>query len=192
MDLFAGYPVRLLHACYSRIPSIEEDPWLLLSVVISATLAFIITTNLNDLRRTPWFHTLALLVCLAACIYQDELYYRLIAPKAYGSPFPSSQIYTPLNQSVDSLRILRLLPGTKTLSCVTEIVAFQEQPRYRAISYTWGATPRTLPIHINGVKTRISENLWEALYHLRHPSEERVLWADSVSINQHDLAKKPE
>ncbi|KAL8760642.1 MAG: hypothetical protein Q9184_003179 [Pyrenodesmia sp. 2 TL-2023] len=49
---------------------------------------------------------------------------------------------------------------------------------------------RTLPILINGVETRVGNNLWEALYHLRDPREERVLWVDAICINQHDLAEK--
>ncbi|KAK4169651.1 heterokaryon incompatibility [Cladorrhinum sp. PSN259] len=36
----------------------------------------------------------------------------------------------------------------------------------------------------------ITANLFSALQHLRHVSENRVLWADAVCINQEDVDKK--
>ncbi|KAL8922117.1 MAG: hypothetical protein Q9172_003691 [Xanthocarpia lactea] len=98
--------------------------------------------------------------------------------------------YPPLNHSVDSLSILRLLPGSSGLSRQLESTSFGEYPRYRAFSYEWGSGNRTLPILINGVETRVGKNLWEALYHLRDPRRERVLWVDAIYVNQHDLAEK--
>ncbi|MCJ1388124.1 hypothetical protein MMC18_000969 [Xylographa bjoerkii] len=47
-----------------------------------------------------------------------------------------------------------------------------------------------MPIVINNIETRIGQNLWEALYHLRHSRDEQALWADAICINQHDLVEK--
>lgn len=109
---------------------------------------------------------------------------------AGASSFPCPQIYSPLKQSVDSLRILRLLPGSGELTCRIETTTFRERPRYRALSYEWGTNSRTLPIVINNMQTRIGRNLWQALYYLRHPQDEQLLWVDAICINQHDLAEK--
>ena len=151
-----------------------------------------------------WRYIFAAILALTAVLFQKQLYFYFwvlgvdelpayIVPSvstADASPFPSPEIYSPLNGSVDSLRILRLLPGSKGLSCRIETTTFHEQPRYRALSYEWGSRHRTLPIVINGVKTRVGRNLWDALYHLRHEQKEQVLWADAICINQYDLAEK--
>jgi hypothetical protein len=152
-----------------------------------------------------WPAIWATVLCFAGVYFREQLYFYVwvlgvdeapayIVPSIFStadaSPFPCPQIYSPLNQSVDSLRILRLLPGSSGLSCRTETTTFREQPRYRALSYEWGSSDRTMPIVINNIETRVGQNLWEALYHLRHSREEQVLWADAICINQHDLAEK--
>lgn len=58
------------------------------------------------------------------------------------------------------------------------------------MSYEWGPSDITLPIRINGIDTRVRKNLWYALYNIRHPKEEVVLWIDAICINQQDLAEK--
>lgn len=149
---------------------------------------------------------IAVILCFVSVInYYDHLYFYVwvlglhgtlayILPstlyRANASPFPSPETYPPLNYSIDSLRILRLLPGSRGLSCHLESTSFGDHPRYHALSYEWGSGDRTLPILINGVETRVGKNLWEALYHLRDPREDRVLWVDAICINQHDLAEK--
>jgi hypothetical protein len=109
-----------------------------------------------------------------------------------GAPLASiAKIYPCLDQSRDSLRILTLLPARSgTIKCRTQATTFSQQPRYRALSYEWGSSEITLPIRINGVDTRIRKNLWYALYNIRHPKEEVVLWIDAVCINQQDLGEK--
>lgn len=156
-------------------------------------------------REAMWSAIFATILCFAGFYFQEQLYFYLwvlgvdevpayIAPSIVltedASSFPCPQIYPPLNQSVDSLRILRLLPGSRGLSCRTETTTFSKRPQYRALSYEWGSNDRTMPIVINNIETRIGQNLWEALYHLRHWREEQVLWADLICINQHDLAEK--
>lgn len=147
----------------------------------------------------------ATVLCLASIYFRDHLYFYVwvlgvdevsayLVPSIISigdaSPIPSPHIYPPLHQSFDSLRILRLLPGTRGLSCRTETTTFREQPRYRALSYEWGSADRTLPIVINDVETRVGRNLWVALYYLRDSREDQVLWVDAICINQHDLAEK--
>lgn len=46
------------------------------------------------------------------------------------------------------------------------------------------------PIIIDGVDFDVRENLWSALHHLRLMSETRVLWIDTVCINQSTIRER--
>ena len=67
-------------------------------------------------------------------------------------------------------------------------------PPYEALSYTWGTADNEEYIHITDpadpLRTpswlRIRANLVSALRHLRYPDRQRILWVDSISINQTD------
>ncbi|KAK0508653.1 hypothetical protein JMJ35_008929 [Cladonia borealis] len=108
------------------------------------------------------------------------------APASWLSP-----LYPPLNPYVDGLRVLIVAPASSgTIRCRTAVFTFSQQPRYRALSYEWGPPGVTLPILLNGVKVHLRENLWYALYHLRHSHDEVSLWTDVLCINQqNDLEK---
>src|ERR1700728_924147 len=90
--------------------------------------------------------------------------------------------YPPLDHSKDSLRLLTLHPGgwLESIKCELSATTFSEKPEYDALSYAWGDSKRTKAIQVNGTKVHIKENLWQALYHLRHPKEQRTLWVDSL------------
>jgi hypothetical protein len=100
--------------------------------------------------------------------------------------------YPPLDHSKDSLRLLTLHPGgwPGLIRCELSATTFSENPEYDALSYAWGDSKRTKAIRVNGTKVHIKENLWQALYHLRHPKEQRTLWIDSLCINQADTSEK--
>lgn len=101
------------------------------------------------------------------------------------------QLYPTLNQSVDGLRVLIIAPASSgTIECRTAAFTFSQQPIYRALSYEWGPPGLTLSIVLNGIKVHVRENLWYALYHLRHSHEEVSLWTDALCIDQqNDLEK---
>ena len=63
-------------------------------------------------------------------------------------------------------------------------------PDYEALSYTWGDEKVTTPIEINGVSFSVTLNLFGALNRLRKNGRDRVLWIDSICINQRDLVER--
>lgn len=92
----------------------------------------------------------------------------------------------------DSIRILTLQPGSanEPLVCSLQPGRLDELPPYEAISYVWGSNTRDHEIACDEGKLHVTRNLHSALCALRLPSQARALWADSVCINQEDVAEK--
>ncbi|PVH79250.1 HET-domain-containing protein [Cadophora sp. DSE1049] len=91
-----------------------------------------------------------------------------------------------------SIRLAILQPGPRNASIRVKLgrSAFAERPKYEALSYTWGRADDLRAIELNGTRVEVRKNLALALVHLRHTSEERVLWIDAICINQADLEER--
>ncbi|KAF4821648.1 Heterokaryon incompatibility protein 6, OR allele [Colletotrichum tropicale] len=63
-------------------------------------------------------------------------------------------------------------------------------PHYYAISYVWGTNAKDKVILCNDKTTYITRNLFEALHRIRERFGQKVLWADSLCINQDDEEEK--
>jgi hypothetical protein len=70
------------------------------------------------------------------------------------------------------------------------------EPKYEALSYTWGSSKKTDVVLIEDPTTThsldIGQNLAAALRHLRYKDKPRTLWNDVICINQQDLNEKSE
>ncbi|KAK7918072.1 hypothetical protein PG985_009946 [Apiospora marii] len=105
-------------------------------------------------------------------------------------------VYNPLDLSQDSIRFLRLLRGQDHDDiCCDVFQAFvndEDTLSYEALSYTWGGgvTESSPTITLDGQKVSITQNLFEALLNLRRIDSDRVLWVDSLCINQEDHREK--
>ncbi|KAH8891270.1 HET-domain-containing protein [Thozetella sp. PMI_491] len=78
------------------------------------------------------------------------------------------------------------------------------QPRYEALSYTWGDLGATEQAHVESgdqlqdertatsAVLAIRPNLAAALRCFRHARDVRVLWIDAICINQEDIAERNE
>lgn len=111
-------------------------------------------------------------------------------------------IYKPLDTSnANSFRILKLQPGDKDASIVCNLIHSRldvrprrrrrrKQPAYEAISYVWGSSDMTIPITCNRKRIFITENLRDALVRVRLSDRPRMVWADSVCIDQDNLDEK--
>ncbi|KAF4625838.1 hypothetical protein G7Y89_g12324 [Cudoniella acicularis] len=109
------------------------------------------------------------------------------------SAIPSYFEYRPIDTSVDGIRLLFLDPAessSASVNCRLRHVTFAQKPRYEALSYTWGDDTVRRGIMIDAMIFGVGQNLFDALIHLRHPSEERVLWIDAICINQSDVPEK--
>ena len=102
----------------------------------------------------------------------------------------------------DSIRILSLLPGDRSapLQCelhradVPSLISPADAggPAFEALSYTWGDGKLCQRLFCNDSAIKITQSLYEALIHLRHPEATRTLWVDAVCIDQNNNDEKIE
>ncbi|KAI5460152.1 heterokaryon incompatibility protein-domain-containing protein [Mariannaea sp. PMI_226] len=101
--------------------------------------------------------------------------------------------YAALPPHNDSIRLVTLLPGKgeSKVQCSLTAVRLSDNPKYEALSYTWGDPkfPRR-SISLDGDNFVVRDNLWWALVYLRHPTEPRVLWIDAISIDQKNISER--
>lgn len=143
--------------------------------------------------------------------------------KSLTFPLPPSRasegLYSqvPLSRSSNQIRLLSLHPGvgSSAIQCTLRVLSLEDNPRFTALSYTWGEPirrsasvwsfrglvqylrglwwtlfRRDIPVSVNGVPLYIKHNLASALKSLRHEEEEKVLWVDALCINQQDPIEK--
>jgi hypothetical protein len=103
--------------------------------------------------------------------------------------------YDRIDMDRPSFRLIRLLGGSTTYIHCELFEAYLDTANndgipYEALSYTWGDIEKNATIQINGMKARVTENLFMALHHLRPVDGYRILWIDAVCIDQgHDKEK---
>ncbi|KAF2472708.1 HET-domain-containing protein, partial [Lindgomyces ingoldianus] len=93
----------------------------------------------------------------------------------------------------NSIRLLALLPGEgPKLKATIFCVDLSSSPVYEALSYVWGEMEAKTNyfIEIEGTNMEITPNLYRALQALRMQESSRVLWVDSLCINQNDNKDK--
>jgi hypothetical protein len=100
--------------------------------------------------------------------------------------------------ALDSPHSFRLLHFTQNseetvqINCAIDV--FQRGsdycPPYTALSYAWGDVQTTVPVTLNGQRAYITENLQQALLHLRHIRPNALLWVDALCINQDDATER--
>ena len=116
--------------------------------------------------------------------------------------------YSPLNESLNEIRLLELHPGDfsadlhvsiRKASLISEAPPIHEAllmegpPIYEALSYVWGTTENPVEIKVgpSGSETlAITQNLAIALPYLRHEKHFRTLWIDALCINQQNLHER--
>ena len=92
----------------------------------------------------------------------------------------------------DAFRLVKLDPATDyshTISCEVYHASLTSVPEYEAVSYVWGLPTAREPILLRhpgsqGVEFAVGLNLEAALRALRRPDKPRVLWIDSICIDQ--------
>lgn len=62
--------------------------------------------------------------------------------------------------------------------------------QFEALSYVWGSAEGESDILCDKAYLMIRSNLRDALYRLRDPQKERVMWIDRICINQEDRDKR--
>jgi hypothetical protein len=76
--------------------------------------------------------------------------------------------YRRLNAGFLEIRVLTLLPGSRSASIVCHIdnlradhISNDSEENYNALSYTWGSPDATRVLHLQGVVIKVRENLWQ-------------------------------
>jgi len=69
-------------------------------------------------------------------------------------------------------------------------VALADNPKYEALSYTWGNSPATFPITLNGRQFHITPSLATALRYACPHGRTTPIWVDQISIDQRSAAEK--
>ncbi|KAE9378270.1 HET-domain-containing protein [Stipitochalara longipes BDJ] len=110
--------------------------------------------------------------------------------------------YTPLDEKAQEIRLLTLLPGPFPARIDTKIrislkivqLIRDNSPEFEALSYAWGSTENALEILIETESGPhfliVTQNLYDALQHLRHESQPRVFWIDAICIDQQNMSER--
>lgn len=105
---------------------------------------------------------------------------------------PASSPFSPLDPSRRQIRLLHVEPNPSDLRAVLETVSLDDDPRYTALSYTWGTNMSSgAGIALNGhARQPVTRNLQVVLEHLCAGDQPVTLWIDALCINQADVAEK--
>ncbi|KAK7699783.1 hypothetical protein SLS64_011395 [Diaporthe eres] len=103
----------------------------------------------------------------------------------------------------DEIRVLMVMPDCyqddrKDIHCyvirmdlvATEQFGLRKYP-FVALSYVWGSEKDKKPIFINGRRAQVTQNLYEALFHIREVLSPVPMRVDAVCINQNNMEEKP-
>ncbi|OHE96846.1 heterokaryon incompatibility protein [Colletotrichum orchidophilum] len=104
-------------------------------------------------------------------------------------PLPQ-YIHDPLEEG--QFRLIHLLPGHHDDDVRIELASewIKAPIKYHAVSYAWGDAKDKAYIACKGKEIQITQTLFEALKRWRSPTEEVVLWADSICIDQRNTLEK--
>lgn len=105
--------------------------------------------------------------------------------------------YDPVRSSCKEIRLVALAPCTnlnEPIDCELRDASLNEAPEYEALSYVWGDSSDALKrkIYIKQEAFWVGPNLESALRHLRLQDRIRILWVDSICINQSDPQERAE
>ncbi|KAH7175976.1 heterokaryon incompatibility protein-domain-containing protein [Dactylonectria macrodidyma] len=120
---------------------------------------------------------------------------HLINPTKLAAEFPIASYfeYEAFDLDRPGFRLLRLEAGIGPIRChVFQAYLDDEQSLipYEALSYCWGSNRLAGTVIANEKVLFITENLSEALQHLRHRDEDRILWIDAICIDQNNIRER--
>lgn len=115
-------------------------------------------------------------------------------------PTSAQQLYAMLELPPDS-RCIRVLdidrpsssdvtgPGARVINGHLRVVNLDQQPSFTTLSYVWGGRASPSPVvklAPHGCEVEITENCFQALWHIQQRFGAVTIWVDSISINQKD------
>ena len=106
-------------------------------------------------------------------------------PRLNDVALPQSQYqYAPID--AESIRLLYIQPdaGNGDIHCALETAKLSDNPKYEALSYTWGSEPAIHAIFVDNDSFYVKPNLHSALRQFRSETQEVCLWIDAICIDQ--------
>lgn len=98
-----------------------------------------------------------------------------------------------LDLQLPSFRLIRLEKGTQLpLKCHLFQAYLNDESilPYAALSYVWGSQSTSSEIFLNKKVMFITTSLYDALFHLRQPDEDRIFWVDALCIDQSNVKER--
>ncbi|KAI1505146.1 heterokaryon incompatibility protein-domain-containing protein [Biscogniauxia marginata] len=110
-------------------------------------------------------------------------------------PAPNPYPYLTLLRDPSAIRLVVLLPSAERHADIicklcNSTLSRSDTDKYEALSYVWGDSSRRKSITVNNRQFQATENLESALRNLRYRDTYRVLWIDSMCINQNDVTER--
>ena len=103
-------------------------------------------------------------------------------------------MYRPLNTARQEIRLLTVYPAHEnaTLECSLQTVSLLpgERTEYETMSYVWGNALDKRSLYLDGREIEIPKQAVAALQAARRPDQTRLVWMDSVCINQTDIRER--
>ncbi|KAH6615333.1 heterokaryon incompatibility protein-domain-containing protein [Boeremia exigua] len=107
--------------------------------------------------------------------------------------------YQTLNTARAEIRLLCIQPAllpTQPICCSLSVTSFDvddtddQRLDYEALSYVWGKDYQDTPIYVDDQPRTVTVNLYQALKHLRHSHQAKIVWIDALCIDQGNLVER--
>lgn len=115
---------------------------------------------------------------------EDSIRVLILAPGKNDEPLSGVLKMIRLSNRRQTLRSAPRAHKRRKTSSESEVIRWTPETPYEAISYVWGPDVKDHIILLNGKTHQITANLSDALYQCRQTDKSRVLWADSICIDQ--------
>lgn len=109
----------------------------------------------------------------------------------------AQSIYTPLDRSAKTIRLINILPGEDVpIACTIHTYDRERCPPFVALSYTWGPSTPMVKITVDGKPFPVRTNLCSALHYIRRHDFDKVVlanrlfWIDAISIDQSNTMER--
>jgi hypothetical protein len=123
-------------------------------------------------------------------------YHASRADSGYAPPIAQiiPSLYTALDHQGRQVRFITVEPGfpEECIKCHVTIVSLllDPLPPYETISYVWGNSSLRRSVIVDGHALDVPASTEHVLRRMRSTQQARVLWIDSICINQNDKADR--
>ncbi|TXC03678.1 hypothetical protein FocTR4_00002111 [Fusarium oxysporum f. sp. cubense] len=170
--------------CFERAGASIKSRFPILTIcgILSSTSACSPKLNESALRQ----------IKMATVIYTIFVSYRISTLQLEDEhAFTDRFQYEPFDLESAGFRLVLLEKGVQSqLRCQLWQAYLNDIIPYEALSYSWGSQSTPHEIIVDEKTLSITESLHEALWHLRRPDEDRMLWVDALCIDQNNIKER--